>query len=109
MRRHSSCVVIAMTVTRLALAQLPPAPAPSSNPAPAPASIGPALLLGYRWYSNASVQWLAPTTSIQNHVVREGGLRLGILAGNEEQFDITALLTSSCDQDTPQRCLVSFA
>jgi len=71
--------------------------------------IGPALLLGYRWYSNAFVQWLAPTESVQNHVVREGGLRLGILAGNEEQFDITALLTSSFDKDTPQRCLVSFA
>ncbi len=71
--------------------------------------VGPALLVGYRWYSNEFVQWLAPTTSIQNHVVREGGLRLGILAGNEEQFDITALLTSSFDKDTPQRCLVSFA
>jgi hypothetical protein len=71
--------------------------------------IGPALLLGYRWYSNAFVQWLAPTESVQNHVVREGGLRLGILAGNEEQFDVTALLTSSFDKDTPQRCLVSFA
>jgi hypothetical protein len=71
--------------------------------------IGPALLLGYRWYSNAFVQWLAPSTTVENHVVREGGLRLGILAGNEEQFDITALLTSSFDHDTPQRCLVSFA
>lgn len=71
--------------------------------------IGPALLVGYRWYSDTFVQWFAPGITVQDHLVREGGLRLGILAGNEEQFDITALLTTSFDKDTPQRGLVTFA
>jgi hypothetical protein len=71
--------------------------------------VGPAVLVGYRWYSDAFVQWFAPTTKIQDQILREGGFRLGILAGNEEQFDISALFTSSFGKDTPQRGFVTFA
>ena len=71
--------------------------------------VGPAVLVGYRWYSDAFVQWFAPTTKIQDQILREGGFRLGILAGNEEQFDISALFTSSFGKDTPQRGFVTLA
>jgi len=71
--------------------------------------VGPAVLVGYRWYSDAFVEWFAPTTKIQDQILREGGFRLGILAGNEEQFDISALFTSSFGKDTPQRGFVTLA
>ncbi|HEY5957383.1 MAG TPA: hypothetical protein VIV60_12545 [Polyangiaceae bacterium] len=71
--------------------------------------LGPSLLVGYRWYSDSFKQWFASTTQVQNHLVREGGLRAGILAGSEEQLDITALVTSSFDGDTPWRFMFGFA
>ena len=51
------------------------------------------------------MQWFAPSRGVQNHLVREVGLRLGVLVGTEEQFDITTILTSSFDADTPVRFL----
>jgi hypothetical protein len=71
--------------------------------------LGPCLLLGYRWYSDAMKEWFASTARVQNHVVREGGLRLGVLAGAEEQIDISGLLSSSFDADTPWHVMVSVA
>lgn len=71
--------------------------------------LGPAVLVGYRRYSDAFKQWFAPGITVENHVLREGGLRLGLLVGNQEQFDITALFSSSFDENTPLRGQVSFA
>lgn len=72
--------------------------------------LGPVILIGYRWYSASTTDsssvaaWVLP-----NGLIREPGLRAGILAGSEEQTDVSAIVTSSLDVDTAVRFLVGIS
>jgi hypothetical protein len=76
--------------------------------------IGPAVLAGYRWHSvdeppssPSMIPGYTPSRP-RDRAFAEGGLKMGILAGSEEQFDITGLVTSDLSGNSGARWMAGF-
>lgn len=70
--------------------------------------VGPALVLGYRHYSDGRLVDGAQTYAYQDRTLLEVGARLGVLFGNREQYDLWLQGCSSFDSVTPGQVLLGF-